>query len=157
MPILYFFAGFVSAVSLTALIMAVVYAHLKRSRKKRIQIKGYLDLIPDLTLQQRQKVQEIREVFLPKVHEIRQNLHRQRSQLADLLFDEPSDRVKIDQKSDQIKNFQSELESEVIEHIIEEKELLSPAQKRKFHEIIIEQFSSGGLGIHDVKGRKWVE
>lgn len=46
---------------------------------------------------------------------------------------------------------QYELEKAVIEHILEEKELLSPLQKRKFYEIIVEQFSSGGLGVHDVK------
>ena len=49
---------------------------------------------------------------------------------------------------------ESELEKEVIEHILEEKELLAPSQKRKFYEIIVDQFSFGGLGVHDVKGRK---
>jgi hypothetical protein len=41
----------------------------------------------------------------------------------------------------------------VIEHIIEEQEILTPPQQQKFHDIIIEQFASGGLGVHDVRGR----
>lgn len=39
----------------------------------------------------------------------------------------------------------------MIEHILDEKELLFPSQKRKFYEIIVEQFASGGLGVHDLK------
>jgi hypothetical protein len=46
------------------------------------------------------------------------------------------------------------MENEVIEHILEEKELLSPSQKRKFYDIIVQQFASGGLGVHNVKGRR---
>jgi hypothetical protein len=42
----------------------------------------------------------------------------------------------------------------VVEHILEEQELLTPFQKRRFYEIIVEQFSSGGLGVHDVKSRR---
>ena len=52
-----------------------------------------------------------------------------------------------------ILDHQSELEREVIEHILEEQELLTPSQKRKFYEIIVEQFASGGLGVHDTKER----
>jgi hypothetical protein len=49
---------------------------------------------------------------------------------------------------------QTELEMEVVNHILEERELLTPAQREKFYEIIIEQFRGGGLGVHDVKGRR---
>ena len=44
-------------------------------------------------------------------------------------------------------------EHEVIEHILEEKELLTPSQNQRFYEIIVEQFSGGGLGVHDVKSK----
>ena len=52
----------------------------------------------------------------------------------------------------QIVDHQSELEREVIEHILEEQELLTPSQKKKFYDIIVEQFASGGLGVHDLRG-----
>ncbi len=111
-------------------------------------------MISDLTQKQQDQVQQIRRVFLPRVEEIRQSLYLKRAKLAELLFAEPANRSMIYVVAEQIIQHQSELENEVIEHILEEKELLSPSQKRKFYKIILDQFSSGGLGIHDVKGRK---
>jgi Spy/CpxP family protein refolding chaperone len=97
-------------------------------------------------------VQEIRRTFLPKVGQIRENLRRERAELAKLLFADPPDRNRIHVVTRQILLHQSDLESEVIEHILEEREILTPSQQRKFYEIIVEQFASGGLGIHDVRG-----
>jgi Spy/CpxP family protein refolding chaperone len=133
--------------------LGFIYTYLKRSRTRNSKIKGYLDLIPDLREEQRAQVQEIRKVFLPKVEGIRQNLRSKRAQLAELLFEEPPNRSMIHTIAEQIMAQQSELEKEVLEHILEERELLSPAQKRRFYEIIVEQFSSGGLGVHDVRAR----
>lgn len=154
MAVTYFLTGFVSAVFLAIVIVAITYAYLKRTRGKPRNIVGYLDLIPDLSEVQRNQVQEIRRVFLPKVDKIRQSLYTKRVELADLLFIEPADREKIYAVAEQILHHQSELENEVIEHILEERELLSPSQKRKFCDIIVQQFASGGLGVHDVKGRR---
>jgi hypothetical protein len=154
MPISYFTLGFMAALISVAIVLTIIYSRLKRIRNRQTDIKGYLDLIPDLTKQQRDRVREIRRVFLPKVEGIRRDLCLKRAELADLLFAEPSDRSKINSVAEQIIRHQSELENEVVEHILEEKEILSSAQKRKFYEIIVEQFSSGGLGVHDVKGRK---
>ncbi|MBF0496047.1 MAG: periplasmic heavy metal sensor [Deltaproteobacteria bacterium] len=133
--------------------LTLVYRYVKRAPQNQ-PIKGYLDLIPDLTPEQRHKVQEIRETFLPKVSLIRQNLCLERANLAQLLFAEPPDRSSIDAVARQILFHQSKLENEVIEHILEEREILSPSQQRRFYEIIVEQFSSGGLGVHDVRNKK---
>ncbi len=149
-----FLLGFVSALVLVAVALTVVYVSLRRSRNNKTVIKGYLDLIPDLTEEQRALVQEIRRTFLPKVGQIRQNLRRERAELAHLLFADPPETEKIHAVARQILNHQSELENEVIEHILEERELLSPSQQRRFYEIIVEQFASGGLGVHDVRGAK---
>lgn len=148
-----FLLGFVSALVFAALSLTVVYFHLKRSRNNTTAIKGYLDLIPDLTPEQRAVVQEIRATFLPRVGQIRESLRRERAELASLLFADPLDRNRIHIVARQILLHQSDLENEVIEHILEEKEMLSPAQQRKFYEIIVEQFSTGGLGVHDVRGK----
>jgi Spy/CpxP family protein refolding chaperone len=148
-----FLLGFVSALVLTGAALGTVTFHLKRSRNKTAAIKGYLDLIPDLTEKQRDLVQEIRRTFLPKVGQIRGNLRRERAELARLLFADPPDREKICAVAQQIMRHQSELENEVIEHILEERELLTASQQRRFYEIIVEQFSAGGLGVHDVGGK----
>ena len=154
MPGFYFTVGFISSFLIITILIAAVYYYLATKQKRSAKIQGYLDLIPDLNDTQRRQLQEIREVFLPEVAEIRKDLYLKRSELADLLFEEPINRVKIDTLAQKILVSQAKLETEVIEHILEEKELLSPLQKRKFYEIIVKQFSSGGLGVHDVKGSK---
>ena len=146
-----FLLGVVFGLIFVAITAAAAYFYLKRSRNRRANIRGYLDLIPDLTEQQRALVQEIRRGFLPKVEGIRQNLRSRRAELADLLFDERTDRAAIHVAAEKIIEHQSELEREVIAHILEEKEILSAPQQRKFHEIIVEQFASGGLGVHGLR------
>ncbi len=148
-----FLLGFGSALVFASVSLTAVYLRMKRSRDRRRAIKGYLDLIPDLTAEQKALVQEIRSTFLPRVAQIRENLRRERTELARRLFADPPDRNRIRAVAQQILTHQAELENEVIEHILEERELLSPSQQRKFHEIIMEQFSSGGLGVHDVRNR----
>jgi len=150
----YYVFGFVTALVFVSIILTIVYSFLKRKRWKETKIVGYLDLIPDLTQRQREQAQSIREVFLPKVGGIRKSLHLYRAELAEVLFVEPYDKLEIQSISKKIIQLQSELENEVIEHILEEKEILSPSQKRKFYNIIVNQFSAGGLGIHDVKGKE---
>ncbi len=148
-----FFLGFITALFFVAVSLTAIYLHLNRSRHKANAIKGYLDLIPDLTAEQRTLVQEIRHTFLPQVGKIRENLRCERAEFAKLLFADPPDRSRIHAVARQILLHQSDLEDEVIEHILEERELLTPSQQRKFYEIIIEQFSTGGLGVHDVRGK----
>ena len=154
MAIIYFSAGFITALTIIIIFLTITYIYLKKKREKEPQVRGYLDMIPDLTEIQKSEVQQIRERFLPTVDRIRKHLYDRRSELAELLFTEPFDPEKIKSVSQQIIHYQSALEHEVIEHILEEKELLTPVQRKKFYEIIVREFSSGGLGVHDVKGRR---
>lgn len=151
MLILNFALGFFAAIIVLVILMSVIYSRMRRKRKIESNIEGYLDLISDLTSGQKEQVQDIRRVFLPKIEEIRINLRDMRNELAAALFEEPVDRTKLKTISERIIQLQTELENEVIEHILEENLLLTPTQKRRFHEIIIEQFSAGGLGVHDVR------
>ena len=154
MAFLSYISGFVTALFLGAIILTAVYMRVKRKPEKAEPIKGYLDLIPNLSQEQRIQVQEIRQTFLPRVEGIREQLRSKRAELADLLFAEPAESPAIYRVADEILRCQSELEREVIEHILEEKELLSASQRRKFYQIIVDQFSAGGLGVHDIKSRK---
>jgi Spy/CpxP family protein refolding chaperone len=117
------------------------------ARKRQKPIRGYLDLIV-LTKEQKLQVEEIRRDFLPKVEGIRQSLRRNRLELNDLLFAEAPDRKMITEISSGISALQAELEREVIDHILQEKELLSPDQKKQFYEVIRKEFEKGGLGVH---------
>jgi hypothetical protein len=154
MALTYFLLGSFAALLAYSAVLGGLYFHFTRTREKQGNIKGYLDLIPDLTREQREKVQDIRRTFLPKVDGIRLNLCRWRAELAQSLFSEPSDRSIIFKIEEQILKNQAELEHEIIEHILEEKDLLSSPQRAKFYSIIVEQFASGSLGIHDVRGKR---
>lgn len=150
----YFLFGFTTAVAIIAAIFIIAHYFQKHTRRKYSNIKGYLDLIPDLTEEQRRKVQDIRRSFLPRVERIRQDLCRKRELLARELFAEAADKSRVHGVAQDILKSQSELEHEVIEHILEEKEILTPQQQKRFYDIILQQFSHGGLGVHDVRGRK---
>jgi Spy/CpxP family protein refolding chaperone len=154
MTLVFFLVGVAVGLGAAVAAVAATYWYLKRKRSRVRNIQGYLDLIPDLADEQRRRVQEIRRVFLPRVARIRQDLYLKRAELAALLFAEPPDRERIFQAADQILHHQSELEHEVIDHILEERQILTPAQERRFYTIIVDQFGSGGLGVHDVKGRR---
>ena len=121
------------------------------ARMRQKPIRGYLDLIA-LTNEQKRQVEDIRRDFLPKVAGIRQSLRQERLQLNDLLFAESPEMKTIAEKSNEISSLQAELEREVIDHILQEKELLSPEQKREFYQVIRNEFEKGGLGVHGERG-----
>jgi len=144
------FEGFVAGVLAGAAAACGVMWALK---KRRPQIRGYLDLI-NLTADQRRRVELIRERFLPYVAGMRQELRARRMELADLLFATPLDRDRVKATVEVIAGLQLNLEQGVIDHIIEENGLLTPEQQRQFHQVIIDQFRGGGLGVHDVRGQR---
>jgi Spy/CpxP family protein refolding chaperone len=121
------------------------------ARIRQKPIRGYLDLIA-LTNEQKRQVEDIRRDFLPKVEGIRQSLRDNRLQLNELLFAEVPDLKTIAKKSNEISALQAKLEREVIDHILQEKELLSPEQKREFYQVIRNEFVKGGLGVHGERG-----
>lgn len=146
-----FLLGLISGLSVAAAGMAGTYVYLRESRRRAANIRGYLDLIPDLTPEQRAEVREIRRAFLPKVEVLRWSMRAERAKLADLLFDETVPRSELDSVVEQILKHQADLEHGVIEHILEEREILTPSQRQRFHDIIVAQFASGGVGVHDLR------
>jgi len=136
---------------LLAAIVLIQLAVRLYARMRQKPIRGYLDLIA-LTDEQKRQVEDIRRDFLPKVEGIRQSLRDNRLKLNDLLFAESPDMTSIAKKSNKISDLQSKLEQEVIDHILQEKELLSPEQKRAFYQVIRNEFEKGGLGVHGERG-----
>lgn len=133
---------------LSVIIIVILVNKVRTTRRK--PIRGYLDLI-ELTEDQKRKVEDIRKSFLPEVAGVRQALRQKRLELSDLLFAEHPKMQAIDAKSREISSLQTELERKVIDHILEEKELLSPKQKEQFYKVIRSEFEGGGLGVHGEK------
>lgn len=144
-----FFIGFFTGICVVGFYLYLA----KRANPSPQKIRGYLDLIPSLTEDQKEKLEDIRKVFLPKVAQIRRDLRSKRRVLADLLFSDVTDRQAITKQMEEITTLQIKLEEEVIDHILEEKMLLTPEQQGQFYRIIIDQFQAGGLGIHGVGGQ----
>ena len=141
---------------LLILLAAIVFIQLAvrlYARMRQKPIRGYLDLIT-LTEKQKRQVEDIRRDFLPKVDGIRQLLRQKRLQLNDFLFAESPDMKLIAKKSNEISELQAKLEREVIGHILQEKGLLSPEQKKKFYQVIRTEFEKGGLGVHGERSTK---
>jgi len=132
-------------VVLSLVILVFLINRLRTTRHK--PIRGYLDLI-NLTEEQKRQVEEIRRDFLPDVAETRRALRQKRLELNDLLFAEQTDMRAIEDHSMEIIRLQSELERKVIDHILQEKNILSAEQKKRFHEVIRGEFERGGLGVH---------
>ncbi len=130
---------------LSLIVLALLASRFIGMRRK--PIRGYLDLIK-LTEEQKQQVEEIRKDFLPRVAGIRRSLRQRRIELNDLLFSEPPDMQAIELKSRDISKLQTQLEREVIDHILQEKELLNSEQKSQFYDVIRTEFEKGGLGVH---------
>jgi len=136
---------------LLATIVLIQLAVRLYARMRQKTIRGYLDLI-DLDNEQKRQVEDIRRDFLPKVARIKQSLRDNRLRLNDLLFAETPDKKLIAEKSNEISALQAKLEQEVIDHILQEKELLSPEQKKEFYQVIQAEFELGGLGVHGERG-----
>ncbi|HAK88365.1 MAG: hypothetical protein A2077_06875 [Nitrospirae bacterium GWC2_46_6] len=113
-------------------------------------VKGYLDMI-SLSSDQKQRVDAVRKDFFPKLDGIRQKLRIKRLQLNDLIFSSKPDMKTIEDKTREIASLQTELEKEVVNHILQEKEILMPEQNKQFYMIIKKEFEKDGLWMHGVR------
>ena len=85
---------------------------------------------------QKQKMEIFRKTFDEKTDKIRKDLRHKRNELVELLKESYLDRQKIDSLIKEIAFAQMELEKEVIDHILQEKEILTPEQQKKFIDLI---------------------
>jgi len=68
--------------------------------------------------------------------------------LSDLLFAKDPDMRAIEAKSMDISNLRRELEKKVVDHILQEKDLLFPSAKKDFYAVIRSECERGGLRVH---------
>jgi len=85
---------------------------------------------------QKEKMEILRKNFDAKTFKIRETLSSKRNELVKLLSEPQLDSNKIDSLIKEIGWAQTELEKEVINHILQEKETLTPEQQEKFLDLI---------------------
>jgi Spy/CpxP family protein refolding chaperone len=95
----------------------------------------------EMAPEQKQKIQHRRMMFHPRVQDIRMKLHDERIALVDLLMQEPVDTTLIEQKIERISKLQGDIEKEVVFQLLREKAELTPDQRRRFLEIMVDQIN----------------
>jgi len=82
------------------------------------------------------EMESFRKNLDPKMEEIKKELREKRIQLVDYLIKSEEDREKINIKLSEIEFLQTELQKIVIDHMLQEKKILSAEQQEIFFSII---------------------
>jgi Spy/CpxP family protein refolding chaperone len=107
----------------------------------------------NLTAEQEAQMHAAKEKLLQQVGALRQELTAERETLVGLLtFPEP-DRATIASQLGKIASLQQQLQQRVVEHLLEEKALLTPEQRGTFDDIIRHRVCPwGGRGPESMPG-----
>jgi Spy/CpxP family protein refolding chaperone len=89
-----------------------------------------------LTDAQKQNVETYRKIFTEGMDQKREILTHKRNELVELISQTNPETAKIDSLLVEIGTAQTEMEKVVVNHILREKELLTPEQQEKFLEMI---------------------
>jgi Spy/CpxP family protein refolding chaperone len=85
---------------------------------------------------QKQNMEVCRRVFSEDINQKREILNHKRNELVELITQPTPEAGKIDSLLGEIGTAQTELEKDVVEHILHEKGLLNPEQQKKFLDLI---------------------
>jgi len=97
-----------------------------------------------LSQSQAREMESLRKALEPKMEEIREELRDKRVQLVNLLMEAEADLEKINIQLNEIESLQTELQKLVIDHLLQEKKILSPEQQKKFFSIISKRLCPEG-------------
>jgi Spy/CpxP family protein refolding chaperone len=103
---------------------------------------AYEDL--DLTADQRIQLEAGRNRFLRAINETGDRIIEKHLELMDLIAAEPTDRQAIEGKFHEIHSIQQSMQSNVMGHLLEDKEILTPAQRTKFFTLLKERIRAQG-------------
>jgi len=98
----------------------------------------------DLSKEQISEMESLRKTLDPKIEEIKKELKEKRVQLVNQLMESEPDREKIDIELSEIESLQTELQKIVIDHMLQEKKILSPEQQEIFFSIILKRLCPNG-------------
>jgi Spy/CpxP family protein refolding chaperone len=89
-----------------------------------------------LTPAQEAQIAPLREAMQAELARLRPALRAKREELVRLLATPEPDRAQVNEVASQINSLQAELQKAVLEHLLAEKKILTPAQQEKFLSII---------------------
>jgi Spy/CpxP family protein refolding chaperone len=126
------------------------YSRLKICGKERSHQEGehspmsFLGKELSLSQSQAREMESLRKALELKMEEIREQLRDKRVQLVNLLMEAEADHEKINIRLNEIESLQTELQKLVIDHLLQEKKILSPEQQKKFFSIISKRLCPEG-------------
>jgi Spy/CpxP family protein refolding chaperone len=89
--------------------------------------------------------------FLGNIDRIGGNIIDLHVELIDAIAAEPADRGAIDAKFEQIRSQQQSMQRAVVEHLMEDKSILDPDQRKEFFAVLKQRIRSQGM-----PGPPWV-
>jgi len=90
----------------------------------------------DLSKEQRQRLQNARDRFLRALNEIGNEIVNRQIETIDLISADSVDRRAIEAKFEEIQSLQQSMHERVVGHLLEDKQIFTPAQREKFFEVL---------------------
>ena len=98
----------------------------------------------DLSKEQRTRIEGSRDRFLRDLNEIGSRIVGRQIELIDLIAADSIDRGAVETKSEQIRLLQQSMQQQVVEHLTEHKQIMTPAQRAKFFAILKSRIQEQG-------------
>lgn len=98
----------------------------------------------DLSKDQRDRIEAGRDRFLRALNEIGDMIIGKHIELIDLIAADPTDRQAIEGKFQEIHSFQQSMQRLVMEHLLEDKQILTPEQRAKFFAVLKSRIRAQG-------------
>ncbi len=132
----------------------------ERHHENRHAQRDFLHRELALSDTQAEQMKLLKEKFQLNVNPIRTALRTNQEQLIELLTAAAPHRSKIDSVQKEIDSLQAELQKMVIDHLLGQKEILTPEQQFKFFSIIrerllMEEAHHGQNGLAPINERKY--
>lgn len=90
----------------------------------------------DLSKEQRKQIEDARDRFLSALNEIGYRIISRNVELIDLIAADSVDRRAIDTKLGEIHSLQQSMQQQIVQHLLQDKKILTPAQRRKFFGVL---------------------
>ena len=120
---------------------------IQRFSNRPVPIYGDLDL----TETQRARLENAHRQFVEKIQSAGRNMVELHSQLIDVVAREGRNSKTLDAKLSEIRQGQGIMLQAIADHLLTEKEILSPQQRRRFFELLKER-----MRMYGTPGRRWL-
>jgi Spy/CpxP family protein refolding chaperone len=99
----------------------------------------------DLSKEQLTHMQNARDRFLRDLNEIGTDIIKRQIEIIDLIAADSVDRRAIETKFEEIQLLQQSMHQRVVKHLLEHKQIFTPAQRERFFEVLKSRIREQGI------------